>query len=158
MERHGVVEVAVGVERNRRVADRRRRHTPVGVERRSGFDRRMPPKHLPSHWYLRMLRAYRRNPRTVFLMLALFTVLNIADLVLTQVALSEGATEINPAMRALFDIHPVWAALIKAGVGMIVAEVIWKWRRHRSALVLSIAINVVMGVIFVRHLILAPML
>jgi hypothetical protein len=150
--------LAVGVDRDRRVADRRRRRMPVGVERRTGFDRRMPPRHLPSHWYLRGLRAYRRNPRTVFLILALFTALNIADLILTQLALSQGATEVNPAMRALFDIHPIWAALVKAAVGMIVAEVIWKWRRHRSALVLSIAITVAMGLIFVRHLILAPML
>lgn len=114
----------------------------------------MPPKHRPSHWYLRGLWAYRRNPRTVFLTLALFTALNLADLILTQVALSQGAIEVNPAMRALFDLDPVWAALVKAAVGMIAAEIIWKWRRHRSALILSIAITVAMGAIFVRHLIL----
>jgi len=136
----------------RRGADRRRQRRVVRVERRSGFDRRLPTSKRPADRYVRMLHAYRANPRAVFLTLAVFTALNLADLVLTLRALSLGANEVNPAMKALFEIHPVWAGVVKMAVGMVVAELIWAWRRHRSALALSIGITVAMGGIFFWHM------
>jgi hypothetical protein len=99
-----------------------------------------------------MLHSYRDNPRTILLNLALFTTLNLADLVLTVRTLAGGGRELNPAMRALFDIHPMSAGVIKMGVGMLVAELIWTWRHHRSALSLSIGITLVMAGILCWHL------
>ena len=144
----------MGVETSgeRRTVDRRMRRQVVRAERRTGFDRRVPRSKRPADRYVRMLHAYRENPRTLFLMLAVFTTLNLADLVLTLRSLSLGATEVNPAMKALFDIHPIWAGIVKMAIGMVVAELIWAWRRHRSALALSIGITVAMAAIFFWHM------
>ncbi len=144
--------MAVEVSGERRSNERRERRRPVRVERRSGFDRRVPTSNRPGDRYVRMLHAYRENPRTILLTLVVFTALNLADLVLTLRSLSLGAREANPAMKALFDIHPVWAGVVKMGVGMIVAELIWAWRHHRSALALSIGMTVAMAGIFCWHM------
>ena len=136
----------------RRGSDRRRRHRFVYPERRTGFDRRMPQSDGLYSRYVRMLVSYRENPRTLLLVLVIYNVLNLADLVLTYRGLLLGATEVNPFMKALFDIHPVWAGIVKMSIGMIVAESIWAFRRHRSALVLSIALTIGMAVLFCYHL------
>ena len=102
--------------------------------------------------YVRMLVSYRENPRTLLLVLVIYNVLNLADLVLTYRSLLLGATEVNPFMKALFDIHPVWAGIVKMSIGMVVSEVIWALRRYRSALVLSIGICVGMVLLFAYHL------
>jgi hypothetical protein len=102
--------------------------------------------------YVRMLVRYRENPRTLLLVLAIYNVLNLADLVLTYQSLLRGATEVNPFMKALFEVHPVWAGVVKMSIGMIVSEAIWAFRRHRSALVLSIAVTIGMAVLFCYHL------
>lgn len=98
-----------------------------------------------------MLRAYRDNPRAILLMLAIFTTLNLADLLLTLRTLSLGGRELNPAMKALFDIHPIWAGVVKMGIGMVAAEIIWALRRRRSALALSIGITVAMAGVLAWH-------
>ena len=56
-------------------------------------------------------------------------------------------------MRFFFDLHPVWAALFKASVGVVVAEAIWVCRRYRAALALSIGATAMMGALFVYHLV-----
>lgn len=98
-----------------------------------------------------MLRAYRANPRAILLTLVVFTTLNLSDLLLTLRTLSLGGREVNPAMKALFDIHPVWAGVVKMGVGMVAAEIIWTFRRRRSALALSIGITVAMAGVLAWH-------
>lgn len=139
-------------------ADRRwrdRRRTWGGLvypERRTGFDRRLPSRGFAG-WYHRVLHAYRSNSRTIFLVLALVTVLNLADLVLTQRALILGAVEANPIMAALFDRSPYLAGIVKMSVGMIVVEVIWALRRYRRALELSIFAAVGMSALFLYHLV-----
>ncbi len=125
---------------------------PVGADRRSGFDRRRPESNRLVDRYVRMLRAYRDNPRAILLMLTLFTTLNLADLLLTLRSLSLGAREANPAMKALFDVHPMWAGVVKMGVGMVAAEIIWELRRRRSALALSIGATVAMAGVLAWHL------
>jgi hypothetical protein len=124
----------------------------VYPERRTGFDRRMPQSDGLYSRYVRMLVSYRKNPRTLLLVLVIYNVLNLADLVLTYRSLLLGATEVNPFMKALFDIHPVWAGIVKMSIGMIVSESIWAFRRHRSALVLSIALTIGMALLFCYHL------
>lgn len=137
----------------RRDVERRRTRRFHLPERRSGFDRREPMGMRPAAVYERMLRRYRGRPVAIFLVLTIVTVLNMADLLYTQRALVRGAVEVNPIMRFLFDIHPVWAAVVKASVGMIVVEVIWALRKYRSALVLSIFSAIGMAALFIYHLV-----
>ena len=136
----------------RRNADRRRRALPVAVDRRSGFDRRLPTSGRLRDRYVTVLRAYRDNPRAILLTLVVFTTLNLADLLLTLRTLSLGGREVNPAMKALFDVHPMWAGVVKMGVGMVAAEIIWELRRRRSALALAIGITVAMAGVLAWHL------
>jgi len=138
---------------NRRRDDRRLRHGLRYPERRTGFDRREPDGYAPAAIYHRMLVRLRENPRTVLLILVLVTVLNFADLVFTQRALVRGAVEVNPIMRFLFDLHPVWAAVVKASIGMVVVEIIWALRRYRSALVLAMFSCIGMAALFAYHLV-----
>jgi len=143
--------VSVDTLEERRTVDRRHRSRPVGVDRRTGFDRRLPTSNRPRDRYVRVLRAYRDNPRAVLLTLGVFTTLNLADLLLTLRTLSLGGREVNPAMKALFDIHPVSAGVVKMGVGMVAAEIIWEFRRRRSALALSIGITAAMTGVLAWH-------
>jgi hypothetical protein len=144
--------VAVQTPNDRRGAERRRHYRLTFPERRTGFERRRPASGTIRAGYHRTLEAYRKNPRTLVLVLAMFNLLNLADLMLTYRSLIVGATEVNPIMKALFDIHPVWAGMVKMSVGMIVSEAIWALRRYRSALVLSIGITVGMALLFAYHL------
>ena len=144
--------MAVQTSNDRRSTDRRRRYRLTFPERRSGFERRMPASGTIRARYQRTLETYRDNPRTLILVLAMFNLLNLADLMLTYRSLIVGATEVNPIMKALFDIHPVWAGIVKMSIGMVVSEVIWALRRYRSALVLSIGITVGMALLFAYHL------
>lgn len=144
--------MAIEAPNERRGPDRRQRHRLVYPEQRTGFDRRMPQSDGLRSRYVRMLVNYRENPRTLLLVLVIYNVLNLADLVLTYRSLLLGAVEVNPVMEALFDIHPVLAGIVKMSIGMLVSEAIWAFRRHRSALVLSIALTIGMAVLFCYHL------
>jgi hypothetical protein len=99
-----------------------------------------------------MLVAYRSKSSTLLLVLSLVTLLNLADLVLTQRALILGAVEANPIMARLFEISPYLAGIVKMGVGMLVVEVIWILRRYRKALEVSIIVAVAMMALFLYHL------
>jgi hypothetical protein len=145
--------MAVESRGERRGPDRRTTRRFALPERRYGFDRRAPKGRGVGASYQRMLLRYRQNPRAIFLVLALVTVLNFGDLLFTQRALVRGAVEVNPIMRFFFDIHPVWAAVVKASIGMIVVEVIWTWRAHRSALALSVGTAMGMAALFGYHLV-----
>lgn len=130
----------------------RRRHR--WLERRSGFDRRASDNGLAGR-YTSFLLAYRTNSRALFLVLAIITLLNFADLLLTVRALSLGAVEGNPLMAALFDISPVLAGVLKMTIGMVVVEVIWAWRRYRRVLEFSMLLLGGMMLLFIYHLTLA---
>jgi hypothetical protein len=108
--------------------------------------------------YRDWLLAYRQNQRTLALVLAVITALNVADLVLTQRALGLGAVEGNPLMAVLFEADPVMAGVMKIGVGLGVVGLLWALRRYRRALEFSIIALVGMGLVFVYHLILIPIL
>jgi hypothetical protein len=144
--------VAIETVDQREDPDRRRaREGVVYPERRTGFDRRSADADgLRGRWH-RMLHSYRDNPRTILLVLALFTLLNLADLVLTYRALILGAAEVNPVMAWLFDIHPVMAGIVKMAVGMLVAEMVWLFRRYRRALELSIGVTATMAMLLIWH-------
>ena len=127
-------------------------------DRRSGFDRREPAVGSLRAIYRSWLLAYRQNQRSLALVLAIITALNIADLVLTQRALGLGAVEGNPLMAVLFEIDPFLAGALKIGVGLVVVGLLWALRRYRRALEFSIIALVGMGLVFAYHLILIPVL
>ena len=143
----------------RRGIERRRSRVSLAwPDRRTGFDRRTARADSVRGRYQRWLLAYRRNSRTLALVLATITALNVADLLLTQRALCLGAVEGNPIMAMLFDVDPWVAGATKIGVGLIVVGVLWALRRYRRALEFSIVALAGMGLVFVYHLYLLPIL
>lgn len=121
-------------------------------ERRSGFDRRVGGGTLKVA-YLRALAGYRNSPVAVAVALLAFVALSAADLLLTLRALDAGATELNPVMAALFDVGPLAAAVFKLSIAAIVAAVMWRARRYRRVLEVSLFATGSMAALLGYHLI-----
>ncbi len=129
---------------------RERRVRPVSLryaEQRSGFDRRATSR------YQSALTAYRREPGAIAAILGLILVLNAADLILTVRALGRGAGEVNPLMAWLFDQHVGLAAIFKLAIGIAVTVVIWRLRRYRRVLELSIVLAALLGLVLSYHMV-----
>lgn len=62
---------------------------------------------------------------TVYHWLALFVAVNILDALLTLYALRQGATEVNPLMRAAMRMMPPAVALVAVKGAFIVAVAVW---------------------------------
>ena len=62
---------------------------------------------------------------TVYHWLALFVAVNILDALLTLYALRQGATEVNPLMRAAMRMMPPAVALVAVKGAYIVAVAVW---------------------------------
>ena len=62
---------------------------------------------------------------TVYHWLALFVAVNIIDALLTLYALRQGATEVNPLMRAAMRMMPPAVALVAVKGAYIVAVAVW---------------------------------
>jgi hypothetical protein len=121
---------------DRRYADRRVSRLAVRwPDRRTGFDRRGGP----SRWG-RVVLAYARRPAVIAAVLGTVVLLNAADLWLTVRALDRGAVEVNPVMRVLLETRPVTAAVFKLAVGVGVAAVLWRLRRYRRILEVSLVL------------------
>ncbi len=116
-------------------------------EKRTGFDRRATSR------YQSALTAYRREPGAIAAVLGLILALNAADLILTVRALGRGTGEANPLMAWLFDQHTVLAAIFKLAVGLAVTAVIWRLRRYRRVLELSIVLTALFGLVLSYHLV-----
>ena len=116
-------------------------------EQRTGFDRRATSR------YQSALTAYRREPGAIAAVLGLILALNAADLILTVRALGRGTGEANPLMAWLFDQHTVLAAIFKLAVGLAVTAVIWRLRRYRRVLELSIVLTALFGLVLSYHLV-----
>lgn len=131
---------------NRRNQNDRRTRVPRPClnERRTGFDRRL--KHP-------ILGAFRDDPRSLLILLAVFVALSLADGALTSYELSrELATEGNPVMAALIEAHPVLAASFKVVLTALVALAIWQGRRYRRILAVGVFALLVYGALMVYHL------
>ncbi len=114
----------------RRATERRTSRTWFRYpERRTGFDRRGVPG---------VIAWYRDHPRAIAATLVTVMLLNLGDLLLTIRALGRGASEINPIMAALFDSSPALASAVKLLVGAGVVLVIWRMRRYRRILEVSL--------------------
>ncbi len=98
-------------------------------ERRTGFDRRVSTG---------VIGWYRNHPRAIATVLVGVVLLNLADYLLTLRALDRGATEANPFMAVLFDIHPAAAGFVKTMLGLGVVLTIWQMRRYRRILEVSL--------------------
>lgn len=97
-------------------------------ERRHGFDRRRPGR----------LAWYRDRPLVIAVVLAGFGLLNLLDLVFTRHLLDGGAEEINPIMAGLFEADFRLAALFKLGTTAAVITILWRMRRYRRILQVSL--------------------
>ena len=129
----------------RRSEDRRQRLISLRFpDRRHGFRRRQPQR-TASRRYQNALIALRDAPTTIVLLASLLFALNLADLVLTQHALSAGAIEINPIMDALFESG--MAAAVKLSIGAFAVGGLWMLRRYRPALSMLVWTAVAMGVL-----------
>ena len=148
MER-GPVE---GYTAERRQVDRRQNRVSfVWPERRSGFDRRGPAPNAnrATVAFEGILTGLRDRPATVRVMLVAINMLNLADFVMTINVLSMGGGEANPIMRSLFALNPVYAGIFKIVAIFLISLVIWRFRRYRSALEISLVIlTVFLGVFF----------
>ncbi len=116
-------------------------------EQRTGFDRRATSR------YQRALTAYRREPGAIAAVLGLILALNAADRILTVRARGRGTGEANPLMAWLFEQHMGLAATFKLAVGLAVTAVIWRLRRYRRMLELSIVLAALFGLVLSYHMI-----
>ncbi len=136
----------------RREVDRRQNRVSFAwPERRSGFDRRgpAPDANRASVAFEGILTGLRDRPATVRVMLVAINMLNLADFVLTINVLNTGGGEANPIMRSLFALNPVYAGIFKILAIFLISLVIWRFRRYRSALEISLVVLAVfMGVFF----------
>lgn len=115
-------------------------------EQRTGFDRRATSR------YQSALTAYRRQRRAIAVILGLILVLNATDLILTVRALGRGTGEANPLMAWLFEQHVGLAAIFKLAIGIAVTVVIWRLRRYRRVLELSIVLAALFGLVLSYHM------
>ena len=115
-------------------------------ERRTGFDRRFSSR------YQIALDRFRTDPRAIAGVLGLVLALNALDLVLTVQALDRGATEANPIMAWLFGQGLPIATAFKLGVGLVVTLAIWRLRKYRRMLELSLVLTGVFTLVFAYHL------
>jgi len=131
---------------DRRQADRRtaRRFTLRWPERRTGFDRR---RDYP------VLRLLQDSGILLFSLLVLLNIMSLADLGLTTLSLTLGATEGNPVMRMAFDAGPGAVIALKVGVMGLVSAGIWWLRRYRRVLELSLASVGAYSALLVYHVV-----
>jgi hypothetical protein len=138
---------AVTSSHERREVGRRERRVSLRYpERRTGFDRR------DSSRYQLAMAGFQSDPRAIAGVLGLVLLLNAMDLILTLQALRLGATEANPVMAWLFDQDLLLASSFKLGLGTAVAITIWRLRRYRRVLELSLVLAGVFVLVVGYHL------
>jgi hypothetical protein len=139
---------------DRRQRERRQRRVSlVWPERRSGFDRRGPASAgRASIAFESVLVGLRDRPAAIRVLLLTVNMLNLADFALTMNALAAGGGEANPIMRSLFNVNPVYAGLFKILAVFAVSLAIWRFRRYRSALQVTLVLLAVFVGVFFYHI------
>ena len=117
-----------------RGSDRRQKSRFVVWDRRSGFERRAVRRSRAGAVLEANLVYLRDHPPVVLSLLVLGNLLSLVDLMLTNVALSLGATEVNPFMLYFLEMGTTEAAVVKCGVLVVASAGIWLMRRRRVAL------------------------
>ena len=134
----------------RQGGDRRRRRRYRFNDRRSGFDRRVSDT--DPGVLQRALVALRDRPKALAGLLAAVNLLNIADFLLTLVALRSGGREVNPILRPLFALSPLWAGIFKLVAVLAATLLVWESRRYRKALILGLCMLAVFAGLLFYHL------
>ena len=138
-----------------RRADDRRRHRSRFVlhEKRTGFDRRSSPSGGAVTAVLNQtLVNLRDRPGLLRALLLVVNALNVADFVLTLKVLHSGGGEVNPLMRSLFGLGPVWAGLFKIGAVLLVSLLLWRCRCFRDALAATLAVLMIFAAVILYHI------
>jgi hypothetical protein len=133
----------------RQGGDRRRRRRYRFRDRRSGFDRRV--NGVKMGVLKRTLFALRDQPRALVRLLAAVNLLNVADFVLTLVALDSGGREANPVLRPLLALSPLWAGIFKLVAVLAATLIVWESRYYRKALIAGLCMLVVFCALLAYH-------
>jgi hypothetical protein len=99
----------------------------------------------------RTLIALRDQPRALKRLLGAVNLLNLADFVLTLVALESGGREANPLLRRLFVLSPLWAGVFKLVAVLAASLLVWQSRYYRKALIAGLCMLVVFALLLVYH-------
>jgi len=83
----------------------------------------------------------------------LINLLSWLDGLLTLAEVRSGiAREGNPVLAALFDRHPMYAVALKTGLILLVSVLIWRGRRYRIILAMSLVALGAFAAIVAYHL------
>ena len=118
-------------------------------ERRTGFDRRSGSG---------VLVWYRDRPAVIAVALGAIVALNLADYALTLRALDLGAAEANPIMAALLEQGSLPAGVFKMLTAVVVVAIIWRFRRYKNILGVSLIALGGFGVLLVYQIALVVVL
>ncbi len=118
--------------------DRRKAKRFVFWNRRSGFDRRGTRRSWAGRAVESNLVYLRDHPAVLAALLILGNLLSFVDLMLTNLALSLGAIEVNPFMAYFFEAGPTAAAVAKLSMVFAASVGMWMLRRRRIGLQVSL--------------------
>jgi len=136
---------SAGSERRARRERRREGGVFLRWERRTGFDRR---------GVYPITGVLRDSPYVLAGVLVATNVLSVLDFVLTYVELETGvASEGNAVMAWLFAQDPLVAWGFKAAAGVAAALVVWRFRRYRQILAVSVLAFLIYAAVIAYHLV-----
>ncbi|MDW7712262.1 MAG: DUF5658 family protein [Deferrisomatales bacterium] len=128
-------ENAARVVEERRRGERRTERGYRFVDRRSGFDRRTGTTAGRASPLGALVEALRAHPGRFALLLVGINTLNLADYLLTLVALANGVGEANPFMAGLFEQSSALAGFVKVALVGLVSALLWRVRTFRLSIV-----------------------
>ena len=132
---------------------RKRRFSLVLHERRSGFERRgRVGASRVTLAYDRALLQLRDRPRLMFALLGAVNILNLADFLLTLNVLARGGGEVNPILRSLFSMDPLYAGAFKLIAVLLTSWLAWRCRRFRSGLEAAVIMLAVFAAVICYHM------
>jgi hypothetical protein len=136
----------------RRGRDRRCRRVYVFRDKRTGFDRRVRHGDGNIGVVESALMGLRDSPSVLWMLLFAINILNLADFAFTLNVLSAGGGEANPVMRGLFALGPVWAGIFKVAAVGLASWLMWRCRRFRCALKVTVIMAALFAAVLGYHL------
>ncbi|MBI4744729.1 MAG: hypothetical protein HY776_07960, partial [Actinobacteria bacterium] len=129
--------------RDRRITERRKKIGFRFLERREDFDRRKTNQK-SSNFFTNFIHKeavrLRKNQGLLAIIIIVFNFLNLGDYIFTTKALAAGLTEINPVMNSLLATNPTLALAFKLISGSVVSFLMWRFRKNRKMIVLSLSV------------------
>jgi hypothetical protein len=98
------------------------------------------------------LIGLRDSPNILVALLLVINIFNLIDFSLTVNVLNSGGGEANPVMRSLFALGPVWAGIFKVLAVGGATWLVWRCRRFRCVLKVTIVVAVLFAVVLVYHI------